>query len=484
MCTLALCAAPLFAEQPARPDPLRTQTVIDANLQQAWHAWATTAGLESWLAGSADVDLRPGGRYATNADGKVGEPGTIELNILAFDPPYMLAYTTTAPADEFPNVAAAGDTWAVVTFQPLDEHHTLVLHSALGWREGEEWDRARAFFAHANRRVLDMLRRHFQAHGGESEVQIEPIESFSRQFETTAPPEAVWQALTTPQGLASWLGAVPSVELVFNGSITHSAAPGAEGIVERILAFDPNRMLATRLDLPPALEPTLGVVEQTWTVTRLEALESGGTRVTRTSLGWKTGREWSAAARFFETQATQQMKALAKALGSGSDVEVRDNQAFRPDAETRVGQAVLDRLGVLVGQWTSKVTLPEHGLTEVRTSFQRGPNGRSIVSTSDFVFPSGATPHSVALTWLEPGSTEVRFVSLDEDSGVARGRVVLQGDTLIWDWRIATERGEQRLDLRITLIDDNHYRMLVRELDSERPLVDAEFVRDLESTGD
>lgn len=484
ICTLAVCAAPLLFEPPSRADPLRSQTVIDASVQHAWHAWTTSAGLEEWLAGSAEVELRPGGRYAVNAEGRVGEPGTIELKILAFDPPHMLAYTTTAPPDDFPSVAAAGDTWAVVTFQRLDDTHTLVLHSALGWRDGEEWVRAREFFAHANRRVLDMLRRHFQSQSGVPEPTTERIGSFSREFETPAPPEVVWQALTTPRGLASWLGAEPAVELHFNGAITHPGATGAEPIVERIMAFDPDRMLATRLDLPPALEPSLGVVEQTWTVTRLEPLDAGGTRVIRTMLGWKTGREWDDAARFFQAQTTQQMKALANALGGVAEVTEGSPDAFQPDAETQVGRAALDRLKVLVGNWTSKFAPPGGEPMEVRARFKHGPDGSSIVSSSDFVLPGGPAPHSAALTWLEPGTDEVRFLSLEQNSQVARGIVVLQGDTLIWDWRVATEEGEHRLDVRITLIDDDHYRMIVREPGAEHPLVDAEFVRDADSTGD
>lgn len=484
LCTLAVCAASLLTEPVSRPDPLRTQTVLDASLTQAWHAWTTAAGLESWLAGSAEVELRPGGRYATNTGGKVGQPGTIELKILAFDPPHMLAYTTTAPADDFPAVAAAGDTWAVVTFQRLDDHHTLVLHSALGWRDGDEWSQARVFFTHANRRVLDMLRRHFQSQGGGSDPQIEVVGSFSRQFETPAPLEAVWQALTTPRGLAAWLGAEPKVDLALNGTITHSSAPGTEPIVERILAFDPGRMLATRLDLPPALEPTLGVVEQTWTVTRLEALDAGGTRVTRTMLGWQSGREWDTAARFFEAQTTQQMKALAKALGGDALVAGEPSDVLQPGSEARVGQEVLDRMRVLTGDWTSSVTLPEGGTMLVRARFERGPDDRSIISRSDFVLPTGPAPHTAALTWLEPGTHEVRFVSLDQASQVARGSVVLQDDTLVWDWRVATDLGEHRLDVRITLIDDDHYRMLVREPGAEKPLVDAEFVRNRATSGD
>lgn len=314
---------------------------------------------------------------------------------------------------------------------------------------------------------------------------MKSIGSFSREFETPAPPEAVWQALTTPRGLASWLGAEPAVDLHFDGAITHPGAAGAEPIVERILAFDPHRMLATRLDLPPALEPTLGVVEQTWTVTRLSPLETGGTRVIRTMLGWKTGREWDDAARFFEAQATQQMKALAKALGGDAVVNGQaSSDVLQPDAETQVGQAVLERMQVLTGNWTSRMSLPGGGTVKVTATFHPGPDNRSVVSRSDFVLPTGPAPHSAALTWLEPGTDEIRFISLEKNSQVARGIVVLQGDTLIWDWRVATEDGEHRLDVRITLIDDDHYRMIVREPGAERPLADAEFVRVPASVGD
>lgn len=470
LCTLVAVAAPMLAPPVSRPDPLRTEVVVEASLEEVWQAWTTEAGLESWLAPAAEVELRPGGRYATNAIGKIGEDGTIDLKVLAYEPQQMLAYTTTAPGDEFPQVAVAGDTWAVVTFRALDDDHTLVQHSALGWRDGDEWDRARAFFTQANRRVLDMLRYHFQRRNVPVVTRVDRLGSFSRQFETAAPPKVVWEALTTPAGLSAWLGAAPEVDLSFDGSIAYSTSPGSDPIVERVLAFDPERVLATRLDLPESLEPAFGAVEQTWTVTRLEPLDIGGTRVTRTSLGWQSGKDWDAARRFFETQTAQQMRVLAKTLGSSS----------APTADsppTQVGKAVLDRMSVLAGKWTAKVSLPDGSDMEVHAQFHTGPDGRSIVSNSAFLTAEGQTPHTAALTWLEPGSDEVRFVSLDQASQVARGTVVLQGDTLVWDWEVHTETGISKLDVRVTLSDDDHYRMVVRETEADRPLVDTVFTR-------
>lgn len=486
---LGVIAAVVFAQQPAQQPPLRTEIVVDAPIEEVWAAWTTETGLESWLAQSAQVELWPGGRYSTNSSGKISEPGTINLKILAFDPQRVLCFTKTAPADEFPAVGASGGLWAVITLTSLDDAQTLVQQSTLGLREGEEWDQARIFFKQSDRYVLEMLRRRFAGQHTPLIPRIRATRTLSNEIDVAAPPDVAWQTLTTPRGLASWLGAEATVDLSIGGSIAYSTAPGAEPIVERILAFDPQRVLATRYDLPEGLESVLGVVEQTWTVTRLEPTVTGGTRITRTMLGWENGREWDEAYRFFDTQNAQQMRALSKLLGRAAPVGAEsvaehDETAPSPEQDAQPGRLVLERLATLAGNWTAVVDRPNGGRMLVRSSFRLGPDGLSIVSSTHMADRERETEHMAGLTWLEPETHTAEFISIDELGQVARGSVTRMGDELVWDWRVSTETGIKRLEVRITLTDADHYRMVVRESNAARPLVDSEFTRDVEGSGD
>lgn len=481
LCTLVAIAAPLLDPPVSRPDPLRTEVVVEASVEEVWHAWTTEAGLESWLAPAAEVELRPGGRYASNAIGKVGEDDTINLKILAYEPQRMLAFTTTAPSEEFPEVAAAGDTWAVVTLRPLDDEHTLVQHSALGWRDGDEWKRARSFFTGANRRLLDALRYHFQRHNVPVVTRIDRSGSFSRQFETPAPPEAVWQALTTPAGLSSWLGAELRVDFCFGGSITYSTAPGSEPIVERILAFDPERVLATRLDLPEPLQDAFGAVEQTWTVTRLEPLDNGGTRVTRTSLGWDTGKDWESTQRFFETQMAQQMRVLARMLGQTNPPTPTDPYVgtARPEtAEPVFGRPVLERMNALVGTWVASISDPESPIVSIRLVFNSGPDELSLIRTSEFDTGDGYRPHTTGLCWLDPKSGQVRYLGIDAQGRPSEGTVQLEGEAFVWDVRMDDGPAERRFESRERILSSNRFRMSVGEPSASGGFsLDADFER-------
>ena len=47
-----------------------TEGVVGAPVTAVWNAWATTAGLKSWLAPHADIDLRIDGIMRANYDPK------------------------------------------------------------------------------------------------------------------------------------------------------------------------------------------------------------------------------------------------------------------------------------------------------------------------------------------------------------------------------------------------------------------------------
>lgn len=490
---LGVIAALVLGPEPAQQQPIRTEVVVDAPLQEVWAAWSTKSGLESWLAPSAEVELRLGGRYSTNVSGQVGEPGTIDLTILAFEPLHALCITKAAPAEGLPTVAASNALWAVITLRPVDAGHTLVQQSTLGWQQGEEWDRARLFFRQADRYVLESLRRRFKDRHAPLIPRVSTARTLSRQVEVAAPVDIAWQMLTTPAGLASWLGTHPSVDLSLGGSITYSTSPASEPIVERILAFDPERVLATRYDLPEGLESVLGVVEQTWIMTRLEPTDSGGTRITRTMLGWESGQAWDEAYRFFDAQMAQQMRALARRLGKPLEnptpagtapSAVNDDPSAVQDPQPQPDKFVFERLAGLVGSWSAVLDRRQGGRSLVRTSFRLGPDGRSIVCSTHIADREREAEQSTGLIWLDPHTRKAAFVLIDELGQVTQGSVTLAGDDLIGDCRVSTDSNVDRWDVRLTPAEDGHVRLIIREPGGSRPILDMEFTREDGGSGE
>src|SRR6185436_3741353 len=66
---------------------------VNGPINEVWKVWSTSEGYKAVGVALADVDLRVGGlirsRYA--ADGTLGDDQTIENEILAFEPPRMIA---------------------------------------------------------------------------------------------------------------------------------------------------------------------------------------------------------------------------------------------------------------------------------------------------------------------------------------------------------------------------------------------------------
>ena len=434
--------------------PLRHEVVVEAPVAEVWAAWTTQRGLESWLARNAKVELKPEGRYETNAFGEIGEPGTVEMRVLAFEPERMLALSTSAPPDEFPEVAAAEDTWAVVSLYPIDENNTRVEYTMLGWREGDEWDRARKFFDQADRYLLEMLRRRFAGKhdrllGGRSTVR-----TIAQAVEVDASPMVAWEAIATAEALGLWLGDVRAVDLQFGGFI--QIGSGEDATYERIIAYDPGRMLVTRLDVPDRLEETMGLVEETWTVTRIEPVDGGRTRITRTMLGWGSGPKWTPGKLFFEAALKAQVRDLGRMLGQR---RVASDDAG--DGEAARGQVVLEFMQEsFAGVWEAQVLDADGVPTTVRNEIRPGPGGHGLVASGWFVAFGRERLHASTLVWVDAVSGSTRFVSLDDSGAAASGEITLVAGDVVWDWRsVGADGSEDRYRVVMTSEGRSSYRL-------------------------
>lgn len=282
-----------------------------------------------------------------------------------------------------------------------------------------------------------------------------------------APVAEVWRAYTTAEGMTAWAAPWCQVDLRIGGTIETSYAADArpgdpDNIVQRILAYEPERMLTTRNEKSPANSPHREVTVGLWGVVHFEELSGERTRVSGSMLGWPDGKEADAAWEFFDRVNPMVYEQLRRTLERG-----------RPGAAE-----TMEELSRMLGIWSHETRTPNGSFRAVNI-LESGPGPGSIFTRGFNGQGDGIHPHATTLTWSEPGQDVVRFVSLDEQDAVARGTIRLDeaGETLLWDWRSTDPNGNTtRFDIRTRMLDDDRYVMTMAAPGSGQGF-DIEFTR-------
>jgi uncharacterized protein YndB with AHSA1/START domain len=141
---------------------LVTQGVVDATPHELWQAFTVDSEIVKWMVPVAHMDLKIGGTLETSYDqnAKIGDPNNIRHKILSYEPDRMLSFTFTMPK-LFPKAHEENGHWVVVNFEPLTAHKTLVTETIYGWGEGEDWDKAYAFFDKGDAWTMSELEKRF-----------------------------------------------------------------------------------------------------------------------------------------------------------------------------------------------------------------------------------------------------------------------------------------------------------------------------------
>ncbi len=143
--------------------------------------------------------------------------------------------------------------------------------------------------------------------------------SFVNEGDIHAPVAAVWKIWTSGEGYKTLGVAKAEVDLRIGGLIrSHYRASGVLGDVEtienRILAYEPGRMIAIRIERPPQSFPFREAWKKTWTVITLTDLGDGRTHLRIASMGFGADEESLAMRRFFEAGNAYTWKMIQKRL--------------------------------------------------------------------------------------------------------------------------------------------------------------------------
>jgi uncharacterized protein YndB with AHSA1/START domain len=145
--------------------------------------------------------------------------------------------------------------------------------------------------------------------------------SFVNEAVIDAPVSAVWNVWTSGEGYKAVGVAMADVDLRIGGLIRSRYSPTGslgddETIENRILAFEPQHMIAIRIDRPPKSFPFEEAWKRTWTVVTLTDLGNNRTHIRVASMGYGTDDESLAMKKFFEAGNASTLKTLQKSLSS------------------------------------------------------------------------------------------------------------------------------------------------------------------------
>jgi uncharacterized protein YndB with AHSA1/START domain len=143
----------------------------------------------------------------------------------------------------------------------------------------------------------------------------EDAPSFVNEAILNAPVAAVWKVWTSSEGYKLVGVALADVDFRIGGLIrSRYSAAGALGdeetIENRILAYEPQRMIAIRIERPPKSFPFREAWKSTWTVVTLSDLGNNRTHIRVASMGYGTDPESMAMRRFFESGNAATLKTL------------------------------------------------------------------------------------------------------------------------------------------------------------------------------
>lgn len=291
--------------------PLVHEAVMNVPAEKVWAVFSTGEGYKNFGMAKAEVDFRIGGKMRSHygANGELGDAGTIEQTILAYEPMRMVSWRCTKVPQGFPFPAAMEKCWNVAYIEDLGDGRTRLTLKGMGYDDAsEESVKMRAFFDAGNAWSLQKLRSnlegtpapttsgHDAANAGKGVMKM-PVLLSSMEGEAAIETEAVvaapiaevWKSWATSEGMTAFTGAKTAIEPAPGGKFEiywKGDAPegerGSEGC--RVLSAEPMRMLSFDWNAPPQFAHARA--ERTWVVVSMEEAGSGQTRVRITHHGW------------------------------------------------------------------------------------------------------------------------------------------------------------------------------------------------------
>ena len=289
-----------------------------------------------------------------------------------------------------------------------------------------------------------------------------------------APIADVWNAFTEADEISTWMVPKADIDLRVGGLMRttynpEAALDGPEAIHHRILAFEPEKMIAYQVIKCPEGFEYAELIKQSWNVVSFESLGPNRTKIRGAGCGYKTGGAWDQMRAYFDEGNAWTYEQLRKKFAA------HNNDDKPTDAQTVV--RLLSRL--VDGEWIHESESPDGGVFRVRNVLQHGPDGQSIVGQGWLGNADGMHPHGSTQVYLDPLSQQVRFFNINEHGAIAEGAITLVDEqTVEWDWRTRGTKEAYSVLMKFTGSDTYEFTLRLRtENDELQQLVQISYDR-------
>ena len=266
------------------------------------------------------------------------------------------------------------------------------------------------------------------------------------ELDIPAPAAEVWNAFTTDEGFMTW--AVPKAEFDFRvgGEMRTSYNPDSNlhdehTIINKVLAYEPKRMLAMQNVQAPKGFANAHLFQETWSVIYFEPTAPDRTHVRIVGMGYGEGPEWDDIYNKFKVGNAYTLEKLREKFAP-SPPEGADDVESSAKADEGKPDALAILSQMAGGEWIHESTQEDGGVFRVRNVMERGPDGECIVGRGFLGDAEGMYEHGATLVYREPVTRRTRFLSVNEDGSVSQGEIrALDEHTVEWDWNIETPEG-------------------------------------------
>ena len=120
-------------------------------------------------------------------------------------------------------------------------------------------------------------------------------------------PAQVWEAVSTSEGVRSFVAPVTEVEMTTGGHYYTNYNPAAKigdpgTIYNTVLAYVPLEMVAIHVKLGPQIFPeSVATADRLNAIMTIKDLGNGQVRVCEIMTGWQAGEDWDKVYKFFQT---------------------------------------------------------------------------------------------------------------------------------------------------------------------------------------
>ncbi|NEW84368.1 MAG: hypothetical protein GZ094_18655 [Mariniphaga sp.] len=144
---------------------LRIAIILPIDLTSTWQLFTTDDKLKKWIAPVAHIELKSGGSIVTNYDSTktLLDSSSIHLPIIGYIEKELLVLKVLLN-NHFPEGVRNTDQnlQEFIQFIKVDDNHTKIVSSMIGWGEGSDWDKTYNFFVKGNEWTYQELLKNYK----------------------------------------------------------------------------------------------------------------------------------------------------------------------------------------------------------------------------------------------------------------------------------------------------------------------------------